>query len=331
MAQRKRYNLVADIGGTNARFALVDGTKPIEPRNLRCADYPTMVDAARDYLDEVGETAPREAVISVASPVTDDAVELTNSTWRFSVRQTRDDLGLRRLRVLNDYTALALALPGLRDNERHPVGPGQPVEGQPLAVLGPGTGLGVSGLVPAGDRWIPLASEGGHVTYGPVDEREAAIIEILRENRSHVSAESLLSGPGLTAIYAAITRLESGKARTASPDAISKQALDGRCPPAAEALAIFCAILGTIAGNLALTLGARGGVYIGGGIVPRILDSFVMSPFRERFERHGRFESYLRAIPTFVITSEYPALGGAIVALDPVYADIGVASSAEAG
>ncbi len=328
----QRYNLVADIGGTNARFALVaeDGTGPLEPRSLRCADYPTIVDATRTYLGQVGVDAPIEAAMSVASPVTGDELKLTNHVWRFSVRQTRADLGLRQLKILNDYTALALAVPALTGEQRIQVGPGESRAGHPVAVLGPGTGLGVSGVVPAGKHWVPLESEGGHATYGPVNSRELAIIEVLRERLQHVSAESLVSGPGLASIYAAITRLETGAVRALTPGEISDLALGGRDAMAIEALSIFCAVLGTVAGNLALTLGARGGVYIGGGIVLKILDYFCASGFRERFEQHGRLSGYLQQIPTFVINTDYPALRGAIVALDPAYDNVGVASQADA-
>jgi glucokinase len=198
--QATQYSLVADIGGTNARFALVaDATSTaIEPRNLRCAEYATIADAALAYLDQVALGKPYQAAISIASPVTGDAIDMTNHSWSFSVSETRAALGLRHLKVLNDYTALALALPGLRDDQRLQVGEGQGLAGHPIAVLGPGTGLGVSGVVPSGNHWLPLEGEGGHVSYGPLNAREQAIFEIMRERLEHVSAESLVSGRGLS-------------------------------------------------------------------------------------------------------------------------------------
>jgi glucokinase len=326
--QATQYSLVADIGGTNARFALVaDATSTaIEPRNLRCAEYETIVDATLAYLDQVALGKPYRAVISIASPVTDDTVDMTNHSWNFSVGATRAALGLRHLKVINDYTALALALPVLRDDQRLQVGEGQGLAGHPIAVLGPGTGLGVSAIVPAGNQWVPLEGEGGHVSYGPLNAREQAIIEIIREKLEHVSAESLVSGFGLSLIYEVITQIEQGVGIKLSPSEVSQRALELDCPVAIETLSIFCNILGTVAGNLALTLGARGGVYLGGGIIPRILDFFSRSGFRERFEKRGRFTSYLQAIPTYVIDTDYPALIGAIVALGEGYTNIGVVS-----
>jgi glucokinase len=326
--QATQYSLVADIGGTNARFALVaDATaKAIEPRNLRCAEYETIVDATLAYLDLVALGKPYQAAISIASPVTGDALNMMNHSWSFSVSETREALGLRHLKVLNDYTALALALPLLRYDQRLQVGAGQGLAGHPIAVLGPGTGLGVSAVVPAGEHWVPLESEGGHASYGPLDAREQAIIEVMRERLEHVSAESLVSGRGLSLIYEMITRLDQGVGVKLTPGEVTQRALELECPVALETLSIFCNILGTIAGNLALTLGAQGGVYIGGGIILRIVDFFSRSGFRERFEKHGRLTPYLRNIPTFVINTDYPALAGAVVALGVGYENVGVVS-----
>jgi len=326
--QATRYSLVADIGGTNARFALVaEATSvAIEPRNLRCAEYETIVDATLTYLDQVALGEPYQAAISIASPVTGDAIDMTNHSWSFSVGETRAALGLRHLKVLNDYTALALALPGLRDDQRLQVGEGQELAGHPIAVLGPGTGLGVSAAVPAGGHWVPLECEGGHVSYGPLNAREQVIIEIVRESLEHVSAESLVSGSGLSLIYQVITRLDQGAGVKLTPGEVSQRALELDCPVAVETLSIFCSILGTVAGNLALTLGARGGVYIGGGIILRMFDFFSRSGFRQRFEKHGRLTPYLRNIPTYVINADYLALAGAVVALGEGYENVGAVS-----
>lgn len=328
--QGERYSLVADIGGTNARFAMVaDGdNRPLEPRNLAVADYPTIVDASRAYLEMVALGEPCQAAISVASPVTGDWLNMTNHCWGFSVGETREALGLSQLKVLNDYTALALALPFFTDEQYVKIGAGEKMAGCPMAVLGPGTGLGVSGVIPAADHWLPLESEGGHVTYGPINHRALQIVEVMREKLDHVSYESLVSGPGLSMTYEILTRLEGGQPRKLKPGEVADLAVRAECPVAVEALSIFCGALGNVAGNLALTLGARGGVYIGGGIVPKILDFFTASSFRERFEQHGRLTDYLRAIPTYVIDTEYPALIGAVVSLGEVYENVGVVSHA---
>ena len=326
----QQFSLVADIGGTNARFALVDDQygQPVEPCNLRCAEYPTVVDAVRHYLDRVNLGEPCQAAISVASPVTGDTLHMMNHSWSFSVNETRKALGLQHLKVLNDYTALALALPCLMENQCMQVGSGSSLSGHPIAVLGPGTGLGVSGVIPVGDHWVPLESEGGHVTYGPVNERERQIMSAIADQYSHISAESLVSGPGLALLYETITRIETGEGKTLHPSDISNLALNKTCDWAVEALTIFCDILGSVAGNLALTLGARGGVYIGGGIVLKIIDAFVQSGFRHRFEQHGRLTGYLQQIPTYVINTDYPALTGAVVSLAAAYDNVGVVSRA---
>ena len=326
--QTEQYSLVADIGGTNARFALVaDGERtPIQPRNLAVADYPGIVDAIEAYLGLAALGRPYQASISVASPVTGDQLNMTNHSWSFSVRDTRAALGLRHLKVLNDYTALALALPVFTESQCRRIGDGEPLPGFPMAVIGPGTGLGVSGAINAGKHWIPLEGEGGHVSYGPVNAREQQIIERLREDHAHVSAELLVSGGGLSLIYRMLCLLERGEAIKLRPGEVTKLALGGEDALAVEALQIFSGILGTVAGNLALTLGARGGIYIGGGIVPRVIDFFAASDFRKRFERHGRLTGYLQRIPTYVIDTDYPAFTGAVVALDPVYENVGVVS-----
>ena len=326
--QAKRHSLVADIGGTNARFALVADADQtlIEPRSLTVADYPDIVHAIHAYLELAGLDRPYQAAISVASPVTGDQLNMTNHTWSFSVRETRAALGLRHLKVLNDYTALALALPLFTESQCRKVGGGEALAGHPMAVIGPGTGLGVSGVVPAGGHWVPLESEGGHVSYGPVNARELQIIELLRESHEHVSAELLVSGSGLALIYQMICQIDRGEAIKLRPGEVSSLALEGEDSLATEALEIFCGILGTVAGNLALTIGARGGIYIGGGIVPRFVEYFSASSFRGRFERHGRMTAYLREIPTYVIDTAYPAFIGAMVALDPAYENVGVVS-----
>ena len=327
---REAYSLVGDIGGSHARFALLADTDGalIEARSLPVTDHASVVDAVRAYLAGVTRVAPRRAALAIALPVTGDRLAMTNHDWSFSVAETREALGLEYLKVLNDYAALALALPRLRAGDCLQIGPGSSLPGYPLAVLGPGTGLGVSAAIPAGERWLPLQSEGGHVSYGPLTARERGVIEVLRESRDHVSAEALVSGPGLVSIHAALARIDGAAARSLKPAEISRLAIEQASPIAVEALSMFCEILGTVAGNLALTLGARGGVYIGGGIAPKIGDFLRRSNFRRRFEDHGRFTAYLREIPTRLIDVEYAALIGAAVALGEARDDLGVSSRA---
>lgn len=324
----RNYRLIADIGGTNARFALLEGDShtPVEAVNFVCADYPTVVDAVRAYLELVPFAKPVDAAMAVATVVTNDQLKMTNHSWGFSVNETRQALGLSQLKVLNDFTALALEIPHLPAEKFYQVGGGVADEQHVKAVIGPGTGLGVSGVVPLNGSWFPLQGEGGHVSYGPLNERETKVIQIIRKEMSHVSAESLVSGSGLSLLYRAISQLEGGDPVKLDPPKIAQMAIDGICPVANEALSMFCEILGSVAGNLALTLGARGGVYIGGGIVPKVLDYFSSSGFRRRFEQHGRFTQYLSEIPTSVVTTKYPALMGAAFSLEPEYKSIGVTS-----
>ena len=310
-------DLIADIGGTNARFALAtpDGRIRFE-RVLSGADYPDLIQAAAAYLRGISGPHPRRAAVAVATPVTGDWIQFTNSHWSFSRKAAEQALGLERLLILNDFTALALALPLLGPGERRSVGGGTAAESAPIGLIGPGTGLGVSGLVWSGSHWIPLQTEGGHVTFSPTNEREWVIGQILQRQFGHVSPERFLSGPGLVNLYTALAELEGWPAEGLAPAEITERALAENCRHCAEVVGMFCEMLGTAAGNLALTLGARGGVYIGGGIVPRLGEFFDRSAFRARFEAKGRFNAYLAAIPTWVITADHPALRGAAAALD---------------
>ncbi|MDS4041038.1 MAG: glucokinase [Candidatus Competibacter sp.] len=311
------HALVADIGGTNARFARVDADgRPYAERSLPGADFPGLTAAAKAYLDATGGSRPVRAAVAVATPVTGDWIQFTNSDWSFSIEAARRELGLERLTILNDFTALALALPLLGPDERRTVGGGAAAPEAPIGLIGAGTGLGVSGLVWSGERWIPLQTEGGHVTFAAADEREWAIGRILQRRFGHVSPERLLSGPGLMNLHAALAELEGWPAESLDPADITDRGLTGACPHCRDVLGLFCGALGAAAGNLALTLGARGGVYIGGGIVPRLGDFFDRSTFRARFEAKGRFSGYLATIPTWVITAAHPALRGVAAALD---------------
>lgn len=320
------FSLVADIGGTNARFALVEKGfhVPIEPRTLVCRDYPTVVDAVRAYFAQLSCALPTDAVLAVAGSVTRDWLSMTNHPWSFSVSEVRAALGLRKLKVLNDFTALALALPCLPPQCLHQVGGRDEKPGYAKALIGAGTGLGVSGIVPFNDNWIPLQGEGGHVSYGSLNDDEYRVIQQIRKTAGHVSAELLVSGAGLSLLYQTLYLLDRGRAVRAEPSQIVQQAVEASCPVATGSLSLFCGILGSIAGNLALTLGAKGGVYIGGGIVPRILDYFSSSTFRQRFQDHGRFSAYLEEIPVYVITAAYPALTGAALAINPAYQQLGI-------
>ncbi len=312
MARSDEVRLVADIGGTNARFALVaSGTlTPQLEQTVRCADFDSLEGAVRAYLRGCGDPVVREAAFDVATGITGDYVHLTNGPWGFSVEQTRRALGLSRLTVINDFTALALSVPALRPEEKRKIGGGAAVADTAIAVIGPGTGLGVSGLVPVAGGWAVLQGEGGHVSYSPGTPRELDVLRWLLGRFDHVSTERVVSGMGLQNLYQAICALDDVEAKPLAPDAITAAALAGDHPQCREALDLFCAVLGGAAANLVLTLGARGGCYIGGGIVPRLGAYFDRSPFRARFEHKGRFSNYVAAVPTYVIDAVNPALRG---------------------
>lgn len=313
--------LLADIGGTNARFAFqsAPGEPLSEVRALPVARYPGVQEALRDYLGGLGPRRVRAAAIAIANPVTGDAVRMTNHDWAFSQRALQAEMGWERLRVLNDFTALALALPVLPASDLRQLGGGEAVPRAARALLGPGTGLGVSGLLPCGaDGWVPLEGEGGHVTLPAATPRERLLMDALAARHGRASAERVCSGPGLLDSFRVLCEADGVSVRGVERAAdVTEAALQHGQPQALEALNLFCALLGSVAGNLALTLGARGGVYLGGGIVPRLGAWFDTSPFRARFEDKGRFNGYLRAIPVWVITArESPALLGAARGLD---------------
>ena len=314
--------LLADIGGTNIRLAWQD--QPDGPlhdtRVLPCAQFPTVDAAIAAYLAEVNIATPREAAFGIANPVTGDEVRMTNHSWCFSQSALKASLGLQRLVVINDFTALALALPLLTPDLLRPVGGGEAVPGAAIALLGPGTGLGVSGLVfpPGSSNGVPLSGEGGHVSLAAQTQREFDVLAVLQQRHGHASAERAVSGAGLVDLYHALQHLGAhGGEAVDSAAQVTGRALQAGDPLALEALELFCGFLGSVAGNLALTLGARGGVFIGGGIVPRLGAWFAQSPFRARFDAKGRFQPYLAGIPCWVIDpAAQPALLGVSRALD---------------
>ena len=318
--------LLADIGGTYARFTLETAVGVFaHAATLRCADHADFHAAVSAFLATLPEGRIQHAAVAIANPVEGDEVRMTNYHWQFSIEQMRERLGFDTLVVVNDFTALAMALPRLAADGKRQVGGGLALERSVIGLLGAGSGLGVSGLIPADDGWIALGTEGGHSSFSPRDERELAILnhawKALPRNDGptaalgalgHVSFERLLSGPGLELIYRALAeRAGVRAAKGLSAPEITRRALAGSDEVCGESLDAFCAMLGTAAANLAVTLGALGGIYIGGGIVPRLGAWFDRSPFRTRFEDKGRFSAYLAQIPTWVITADNATFHGA--------------------
>jgi glucokinase len=305
-------HLIGDVGATNARFARAAGEREItRVRVFACEDYRRIEDAIETYLAEDAATPrPQSAAIGIAGPITGDRIALTNHPWSFSTIELQRTLRLDRIRIVNDFAANALAIPHLRPNERTAVGGGVVTAAMPIGVIGPGSGLGISGLIPTGAGWRVMDGEGGHATMAAATDREAAVLDRMRSRFDHVSAERVLSGPGLVNLYNTLAEIDGVPAVAHTPAQITDPTMGEQDPLCREAVALFCDMLGTMAGNLALTIGARGGVYIAGGIVPKLGERFAASRFRRRFEDKGRMRPYLEAIPTFVITAPIPAFIG---------------------
>lgn len=311
-----RLGLVGDIGGTNARFALADPTLGRPDlhafTNLRCADFAS-VDLALDaYLSSLtGRPRPTRAVIAVAGPVVDGAISFTNLGWRMSEGGLAKTLGFERVTLINDYAGLALAAPVLSGDDIHPIGPLRSGRADAtIAILGAGTGFGASALVRDGRHEAIMSTEGGHIAFAPTGALEVEIWRILTHRFGRVSVERILSGPGLMNVYGALVEIEGKGPPCITPDEVTRRADAGQ-PLALRAVQIFCEILGSVAGDFALAYGAQGGVFIAGGVAPHFIDRLETSAFRERFEAKGRFEDYLRAIPTHVVMHPQAALLGA--------------------
>ncbi|MGY3476032.1 glucokinase [Bradyrhizobium ottawaense] len=307
--------LLADIGGTNARFALIrseldrgdlgngDQTGPID--YVKVADFPTVREAIADVLARrSGGEQPQRAVLAVAGPVTNNRCVMTNSPWVIDGNELQPALGFDSVHVLNDFEVVAWSLPALRPADLIPLGGQDGLPGEPLLVIGPGTGFGVSCLVERHGARLAVVTEAGHATLPAENEREERVIACLRRRLGHVSIErGALSGSGLQNLYEALAEVDGAQVPHRDAAAITKAALEGgTCPVSRATLEMFCAILGSVAGNLAVTFGARGGVYVAGGIVPRFPEFLLASAFRARFEAKGRFQDYLRNIPTKLVT-----------------------------
>ena len=303
--------VIGDIGGTHARFALAQHGAYSHVQHTDVDKYHSLFEAMQDYLAALPpDLKPSIAVIDVAGPVRGDKIRMTNLAWSFSAEDMRQRLGLKAFRVLNDFAAAASSIPYLPKADCFAIGPDIAGEKGPIGVIGPGTGLGVGALVPNGDRWTLVPGEGGHVSLPPSDEMEDRILVTLRKRFGHVSAERVLSGIGLVNLYQALCEIEGVTAAPLTPADVTDHAMRGTDPICVKAFGHFCEMLGTIAGDLALTLGATGGVYIAGGILLRFKEAFAASGFRARFESKGRFRDWLQTVPTPLILEESPALLG---------------------
>jgi glucokinase len=311
MPHRPAQTLLGDIGATNARFSLLENGAIGAITNFEVARYAQFSDAVAAFLDGHRDQPPvTDALLAVAGPVEGVRCKLTNCPWIIDGDEVRTTFRLAEVRVVNDFAATAHALPSLSTGDLHAIGAGRAVPGAPMVVLGPGTGLGVACLVPGADAPVIVAGEGGHATVAAGSRREDAVIDHLRGHFGHVSAERVVSGAGLENLYRAIATLDACEVPKRDAAEITKTALDGGCPTAVVALQMFCGLLGSFAGDAALTFGARGGVFIAGGIAPRLVAFIEQSEFRRRFEDKGRLRPYLEAIPSSVIVHPAAAFVG---------------------
>lgn len=305
--------LVADVGGTNIRIALATAEGLQATQSWLCAEFDTIEAALRRYLELSDlEAAPRIAAIAVAGPVDSDWIDLTNQDWSFSVDELRRSLGLDKLRLINDFTALAASIPRLAPEDVRLLKEGLALEGAAIAVLGPGTGLGVSGLIPSQGGWIPLSAEGGHCDLAATSEEEWAVVEILRQKFGRVSNERILSGPGLVNLYQALCTLTGDQPRNLTPADIVVGANSRAEGVEATAVRMFSGWLGSVAGDLVLSLGAKGGVYVGGGVVPKMLEVIDRAYFIDRFLDKGRMANYVRDVPVHIVLNTRIALVGLV-------------------
>jgi glucokinase len=311
-----RLALVGDIGGTNARFAIadVDVLTVSHFAVFPCASFPSLPAIIRAYLDRIPHR-PAMASLAIAGPITGDVVQLTNLSWSVTRGELQAATGAGTLRLLNDFEALALSLPHLTARDLHKIGGEEPADRATKAVLGPGTGLGVAGLLATPSGWKSIASEGGHASFAVHNAEELTLIELIRRSSGHASAERLISGPGLVTVYQLLSEIRATPGAKRSAPEVVRAALAKADPVAEEALRLFVSWLGRFAGDVGLMFGARGGVYIGGGIAPKMLAALTEGFFRTAFEAKGRMSPYLTPIPVHVITAEDAGLRGAAAAL----------------
>lgn len=313
--------IVADIGGTNARFALVTGKTAqnfqIEHIHvLKAAQYPTCADALQYYLSQIGAVKPEAACLAIAGPVTGDLVRMTNLSWEFSCTQMANQFGFKHFLAMNDFAAVAAACSQVTDDHLITIKPGVHQPDATKAVFGPGTGLGVAGLVNHNGLWLPVPCEGGHVNIAPSTPFEAEVIKAAMSTHGHVSAEVFISGPGLVHLYNAICTVRGEKAEVMSPADITGGALHDKNELHLETLNTFCGFVGSFAGNLALTYGAKGGVYMAGGVLPRFADFLMSSPFVDRFQSKGVMSHYVSDIPAQLMIHPETAFVGAAAWLE---------------
>lgn len=310
--------IVADIGGTNARFGLVTGEQSGQPQieEVHVLDgdaYPSLQDAMRAYIELAGITTPKVACVAIAGPIDGDDARMTNLNWAFTQSGVKAEFGFDKFAAINDFASLSIATSKLTEADLIEVRAGKMDIRGNKAILGPGTGLGVAGLAYSGNGWLPIPSEGGHVNIAPATALECEVIKAAMTQHGHVSAEVFISGPGLVRLYRALAVVRDEVAQAFEPKDVTTKALENSDALCRETLELFCSFIGTLSGNLALTYGARGGVYLAGGILPRFVDFLRASDFNRRFEEKGVMSHYLKDIPVNIISHSQPGLLGSAV------------------
>jgi glucokinase len=308
--------LIGDIGGTNARFALADPEHAdfSDALTLKCADFPSADDAIRHYIDAISGHSPDVICLAVAGPVIDNRVRVTNNHWTLDAAKIGADFGIDAVRLLNDFEAIAYSIPQLNSDHCEPIG--LPIQKTlrsdfNVGIVGPGTGLGVGGLYRRGQMFVPIVGEGGHVGFAPKSQVQFEIVSALRSRFDRVSAERMVSGAGIENIYWALTEIHGEQRTQLTPQEIFSKAKDEDDARAIETAQMFFEVLGQVAGDLALTIGAEDGVYLAGGIAKRYPDLLHKSGFRSAFDDKGRHRAYMERIPTLLITHDEPGLLGA--------------------
>ncbi len=309
-------NIIADIGGTNVRFAQVSATGISHIQKYLVADYPTIQDAIEYYMSQYSDTVFTAVCLAIAAPANNDWVDFANSHWSFSQSDLQSALNLPHLYVINDFTAVAHSLPMLTDEQLVQIGTGVQHQHGNIAVFGPGTGLGVEHLAYTADAWHTLDGEGGHVDFAPVDLIENQVWQYIYKKRGRVTAEEVISGRGIVNIYEALCEQQNHTPQYDSAAPITDSAIAGSCPICVEVLNTFCNAMGSFAGNLAINLATTGGVYIGGGIASRFIPFLQASKFRARFEAKAPISSYVKDIPTYIINEPDHGLIGAAAYLN---------------
>jgi glucokinase len=319
----KETLLIGDIGGTNARFALADPERPgfSQAMTLQCADFASADDAIRHYLDELSAPTPDVICLAAAGPVVENTIQITNNHWTLDTVNIAADFAINAVRLLNDFEALSYSIPHLQADDLLPIGLPEnkslPDDAFNVAIIGPGTGLGAAGLIRRGSTLVPIVGEGGHVGFAPKSQVQIEILKALRSKFDRVSVERLVSGAGLENIYWALTFIHGEQRTQLSAKDVFANGGEGGDPRAAEAIHMFFEILGQVAGDMALTMGAQDGVYLAGGIAKRYPELLQNSGFRNAFENKGRHRAYMERIPTLLVTHDEPGLlGSASCALE---------------